>query len=273
MILHSLLRSSCINYHDYLFLFFVFLVLLVPQQLTCIVYGFRPPVSIANELGCSPTLTAIRNVFFLPTTRANNDNNDDLNDSERYFFTTTKKNGAKTELSPYFFDPLGLATDENFSRYREAELKHGRICMLVMLEYISIPILKLIEFHTLMEQDSSSQMSIIPSTFPESIIQQVKFSETMTTIHEYSKVVLTCLVLETFVLIQRDSKAMPGDYGVGYWGIRNKGLHEQDLIIELEHGRLSMISVAIAVALEIGSSGKSWNEQWIQLLKYWVQQF
>jgi len=38
-----------------------------------------------------------------------------------------------------FFDPLGLAKDidtDTFIKYRTAELKHGRVCMLAVLGYI-----------------------------------------------------------------------------------------------------------------------------------------
>lgn len=35
-----------------------------------------------------------------------------------------------------FFDPLGLATAENFEQYRTAELKHGRVAQLAVLGYV-----------------------------------------------------------------------------------------------------------------------------------------
>jgi hypothetical protein len=54
-----------------------------------------PPVPLQEELGCSPTLSFIFR-----------------RDAEK----------------PFYFDPLGLATDDNFARMREAELKHGECC-------------------------------------------------------------------------------------------------------------------------------------------------
>jgi hypothetical protein len=53
------------------------------------------PIALQEELGCSPTLSFI-----------------------------FRRNGEK----PLYFDPLGLATDDNFARMREAELKHGECC-------------------------------------------------------------------------------------------------------------------------------------------------
>ena len=35
-----------------------------------------------------------------------------------------------------FFDPLGLATAENFDQYRTAELKHGRVAQLAVIGYV-----------------------------------------------------------------------------------------------------------------------------------------
>jgi hypothetical protein len=55
------------------------------------------------------------------------------------------------------------------------------------------------------------------------------------------RMVLFCGFLETFVLIQVDAQAMPGDYNVGYWGTRDKGRNERSLICELENGRLAMV--------------------------------
>ena len=35
-----------------------------------------------------------------------------------------------------FFDPLGLASAENFEQYRTAELKHGRVAQLAVIGYV-----------------------------------------------------------------------------------------------------------------------------------------
>ena len=62
--------------------------------------GFSAPVSLREELGSSPTLS----VLF-----------------------------PRDDGDLVYFDPLGLANDENFARYREAELKHGRVAMVAVI--------------------------------------------------------------------------------------------------------------------------------------------
>lgn len=211
------------------------LIILMSTTNRYCVNAFRPP-SLAEEIGCSPTLTAIRDLFYYY--------------DDNYY--TSKR-------LPVYFDPFRLADDENFARFRESELKHGRVCMLAMLEYMSIPLLKRFNIP-----------DIVPSDFPEGMVSSI-LSYTIKS--DYVKVLITCAVLETLIFIQREPQSLPGDYGTGYWGIRDKGLHETELIIELEHGRLSMIAFTVALILEIVTDGKAWTEQWISFLKYWVQQF
>ena len=80
-----------------------------------------------------------------------------------------------------------------------------------------------------------------------------------------------CAIFETFIFVQRDKNDLPGDYGIGYWGIRNIGFHEQELIIELEHGRLCMISFIVALFLEYTSSPTTHQQPWTE--QPWIQPF
>ena len=54
--------------------------------------------------------------------------------------TSTKLSAVEDQLGVIaptgFFDPLKLATDENFDEYRAAELKHGRVAQLAVIGYI-----------------------------------------------------------------------------------------------------------------------------------------
>jgi len=48
--------------------------------------------------------------------------------------------------------------------------------------------------------------------------------------------------LERRIFVQKALRDMPGDYGTGYFGVRDKGAHERSLRSELENGRLAMVA-------------------------------
>jgi len=190
--------------------------------------AFRPP-KLSEELGCSPTLSTLLN------------------------------RGGNSEPS-FYFDPLELARDDNFARLREAELKHGRVCMLAVAEIIFIPIIKRIGFFK----------SVIPNL--QDISDSVLYNNRINGFQMF-QVVAVCAVLEAFVFWQRDPKAMPGDYGLAYFGLRDKGLHEEKLVVELENGRLAMIGFVGFLASDFVTGGESWLDQWLVFFTKWVDQF
>jgi hypothetical protein len=156
------------------------------------------PVELSEELGCSPTLAQ---VF-----------------------------GKET----VYFDPLGIATDTNFARLREAELKHGRVAMVAVVGLYAPKI----PDQGILEAWKSSSRLLLSSS-----IQEVS-------IGQYVQIVLVCGILETLILVQRNPEDLPGDYGVGYFGVRNKGGNERALVSELENGRLAMLSMLILLVQE-----------------------
>ena len=153
------------------------------------------PVQLSEELGCSPTLAQ---VF-----------------------------GKET----VYFDPLGIATDTNFARLREAELKHGRVSMVAMMGLYAPNI----RDQGLLEAWKSTKLL--------SSIQEVS-------VGQYVQILLACGILETLILVQRNPQDLPGDYGTGYFGVRNKGGNERSLVSELENGRLAMLSILILLVYE-----------------------
>lgn len=181
--------------------------------------AFRPP-QVADELGCSPTLSLL--------------------------FGTTKQ-------PLFYFDPLRLADDVNFPRLREAELKHCRCAMLGVTATMVVPLLK--------------SYGILSESYPTGVAHCVDGL----TVTDWMRVVVTCAILETLVLVPRDDKAMPGDYGLGYFGIRDKGWNEDSLLSELENGRLAMIAFVSQVFAEWATAGKSWDEQWLEFFKSWIR--
>lgn len=165
--------------------------------------AFRPP-TLSEELGCSPTLSMLLRRDF-------------------------------------YFDPLRIATDTNFARLRECELKHGRVAMMAHLGIELPPLVK----ELAKQQDfklSPEQLQFFPSP---SIFKSAANLELV----DWLNVLVTCGFLESFIFLQRDAGDMPGDYGTGYFGVRNKGLHERSLLAELENGRLAMLGfVGLLVA-------------------------
>ena len=173
----------------------------------------------------------------------------------------------------YYFDPLELASDENFARFRECELKHGRVAMLATLGMIAPAIFR---------RDTSLTCCKVVKSL---------------TLSQYIQILATCAFLEAFVFVQIDPKDMPGDYGTGYFGLRDKGKNERyvdyvmetiaylivvlysscgrhcnirtvvvrSMISELENGRLAMLAFVVQVLLELITK-KGIVEQWEGIL-------
>lgn len=201
-----------------------------------IIYAFRPPL-VSEELGCSPTLSLL---------------------------FTDRSNRRGKNPKAFYFDPWNIANDANFSRMREAELKHCRVSMLAISQTMLIPILK-----QLIALSSSSMLDGIVYDYNNGIdflnlLPPNGILNGISRLHasDYIQVLVTCAVLETLVFTQKDPRDMPGDYGTGYFGVRDKGAHEWQLLIELENGRLAMIALLVQLAMEFLTGGFSWDEQW-----------
>ena len=155
----------------------------------------------------------------------------------------------------FYFDPLQVANDGNFARLRECELKHGRVAMLANLG-VTVP--------PLLQELSQQQKWDLPIDWPSaSIVENLLQLDSL----DYLRILITCAFLETFVFIQRDPQDMPGDYGTGYFSVRDKGLHERALISELENGRLAMISLVVQIVAE-AATHKDYIEQWTAVLHW-----
>ena len=163
-------------------------------------------IPLSQELGCSPTLSKLL--------------------------------GRRENDELFYFDPLELATDENFASFREAELKHGRVAMLAQTQIICTPVLR----------------KLVPDLPDSLFFGQYEMIDLV-------KVVLVCGVLETY-FVQQDPLDMPGDYGTGFFGVRDKGLHEDKLVVELEHGRLAMLAVVGFLVSDFLTEGQPWVSQW-----------
>ena len=159
-----------------------------------------------------------------------------------------------------FFDPLELADDDNFAIYREAELKHGRVSMLATLG-MTLP-----DFF---------KDTLVPENLYMSKSLELRFQDVPCGLKAlgvvpregWLQILLAVGFIDTFVLVQRDLNAMPGDYNVGYFGLVDKARHESELEAEIEIGRLAMIAFVILVVEEL-VTGKSVAEFWSSLATY-----
>mmetsp|Transcript_14471 Transcript_14471/g.22087 ORF Transcript_14471/g.22087 Transcript_14471/m.22087 type:complete len:201 (+) Transcript_14471:48-650(+) len=150
-----------------------------------------PPLSIEEELGISPTLSLLLGHDF-------------------------------------FFDPLQICNDDNFPLLREAELKHGRIAMMATTVTV-------VEQNMEQIMDSFREGNTISKINVEKIIDMLLAqTHPITLFQEFAAkwwnlaiLLFVAGVLETRILVQQDTQDMPGDYGLGYFFIRDKARNER----------------------------------------------
>jgi hypothetical protein len=148
-----------------------------------------------------------------------------------------------------FFDPLHLATEESFVRYREAELKHGRVAMLATAGMIFPDLVPsdskqpLTSFNQILSLFDQPNLTVWPSSGVQAIL--------VVPLGVWVSMTVGIAILELFVLKQRSSKALPGDYSTGFFGVHDYGKHEKQLQQELEYGRLAMIGFVLQILWEV----------------------
>jgi hypothetical protein len=194
-----------------------------------------PPVALQEELGCSPTLSFI-----------------------------FRRDGEK----PLYFDPLGLATDANFARMREAELKHGECCLFIHFQTINGErFFSTIHFQHALWNIPEGRIAMVGvvSSLGKDFLQENDFVSYLRAgntppifqlLHEWTLVgsivfILACGIFELLLLVQGSPRDMPGDYGLGYFGVQDKGKNESSLISELENGRLAMMVMIYYLASDL----------------------
>jgi len=143
------------------------------------------------------------------------------------------------------FDPLQLATDENFVRYREAELKHGRVAMLATIGMI---------FPEILDTKNTIIVNKLLGLIGQPSLKTVPVGiQAFVEIHiaGWLPMIALIAILELFILKQRSKMALPGDYGTGFLGLHDYGKHEKLLQRELEYGRLAMLGFLLQVIWEL----------------------
>jgi light-harvesting complex I chlorophyll a/b binding protein 1 len=171
--------------------------------------------------------------------------------------------GLSPTFQYQFFDPLNLATEENFAFYREAELKHCRIAMLSMLGNSPLPNV----LRSLIPNSDSLMLSPSHHVALDDVPLGLG-ALNVVPILGWFQIVFFIGILETQIFIQKDPKDMPGDYGTGYFGLRDKGRHLRSLQCELENGRLAMIAFVVQIISEL-MTGETVDKQ-IEYLYKWI---
>ena len=125
------------------------------------------------------------------------------------------------------FDPLGLSSPQNIKWMREAELEHGRVCMLAWTGYVAVD---------------------LGIKFPgEKYASLTSFTAHDTTA-KYELFLLLLLVgtAETikFSAIYGDSERAPGDFGFDPLKMLTPATEKQYKEAEIQHCRLAMMAFA-----------------------------
>jgi hypothetical protein len=194
------------------------------------------PLSLQEELGCSPTLSVL---FSAPA--------------------------ASSGTDAFYFDPFNFAADDNFARYREAELKHGRLAML------SVVVLSGRYYYDSSNgyyHDTSNGGGVL---FSVPSFYKVLFEKDHWSVADWTKFTVFCGLLEVLVYVQINPTDMPGDYGWGYFGERNKGKHERSLVCELENGRLAMMTLLFYLGNDVWHQGIPFPDLMNKLLSAFQQ--
>mmetsp|Transcript_21642 Transcript_21642/g.28386 ORF Transcript_21642/g.28386 Transcript_21642/m.28386 type:complete len:206 (-) Transcript_21642:148-765(-) len=116
------------------------------------------------------------------------------------------------------FDPFGFAGKGDVFKYREAELKHGRVCMLAMTGIL------VQEVYQLNENFPSTNFLEALKTAPALGVFQIVLA-------------IAAIELRTSSYEGR----VPGDIGFDPLRLSKDGINEKWALMELKHGRLAMI--------------------------------
>ena len=131
--------------------------------------------------------------------------------------------GTSPTLGNNYFDPLNLANEDNFASFREAELKHGRVAMLGAVLGNTIPDI----FRDQVVPSETILLSPSNNLSFQDIPTGLGALEAVPGFGRFFQIVVFIGILEGKAFIQRDGKDMPGDYQVGYFGLRDKVRHER----------------------------------------------
>ena len=162
--------------------------------------------------------------------------------------------GLPGDLAPTgYFDPLGLSTGKDaatLKQWREAEIKHGRVCMLAAVGLLTQEILK---SPIGIDGPAIRHLDLLDEKFPEFgeiFILLCAFIEGWSIVNKWEPREVT-RSLKRAARLRDDSE--PGDLGWDPLGWYPSDPTEQAIIKtkELQNGRLAMLAVAGIAAQEL----------------------
>ena len=162
--------------------------------------------------------------------------------------------GLPGDLAPTgYFDPLGLSTGKDaatLKQWREAEIKHGRVCMLAAVGLLTQEILK---SPIGIDGPAIRHLDLLDEKFPEfgeMFILLCAFIEGWSIVNKWEPREVT-RSLKRAARLRDDSE--PGDLGWDPLGWYPSNPTEQAIIKtkELQNGRLAMLAVAGIAAQEL----------------------
>jgi len=149
-----------------------------------------------------------------------------------------------------FFDPLGLSSDGDvaaFTRRRETELKHGRLCMLATMGYITPELVG--KWPAYLSPSKNLQFSDVPNGL--GALSKVPLAG-------WAQILIYCAMVEVSGIQNRLSDK-PGDFG---WKILTSSDPEEKkkkLAAEIANGRLAMMAI-IGMFFQDGLTGSAWGD-------------
>merc|ERR1719499_1544470 len=154
--------------------------------------------------------------------------------------------------SPFgFWDPLGLASDgnvERFKRRRETEIKHGRVCMLATMGYMTPEITGKFSGYLSPSQglkfedipNGLGAISKVPAAGWLQIVAYFGFCEFSGGFEDYKT-------------------GTPGDYGWKVLTSDDEAEKTKKLAAEIANGRLAMVAI-IGMFFQDGLTGSAWGD-------------
>ena len=149
-----------------------------------------------------------------------------------------------------FWDPLGLSADGDvatFSRRRETELKHGRLCMLATMGYITPTLVG--TWPGYISPSSGLKFADIPNGL--GALSKVPFAG-------WAQILIYCAFVEVSGIQNRPSDA-PGDLGWKVLTSDDPEAKTKKLSAEIANGRLAMMAI-IGMFFQDGLTGSAWGD-------------